>query len=74
MNLNQQEFESVVEERTKAAERAVRSSALHHAMGYLEERHELASTTPEEVCAVAAKFEAYLTAPATVFSRKEGAQ
>jgi hypothetical protein len=52
-----------------------RRDALSTAMRLLDAREELRAATPEQILSVAAKFEAYLSAPETVMSETEaGAQ
>lgn len=46
-----------------------RDEALTHARFWFRDRNE--EPTPEQILSVAAKFEAYLTAPATVLSETE---
>lgn len=62
-----------VEDHRKAAELRARDLALTEARNWFRDRHE--TPTIEDILSVAAKFEAYLTAPTTVLSDKEaGAQ
>lgn len=58
-----------IEDHQKAAELRARDHALTEARNWFRDRHE--TPTIADVLSVAAKFEAYLTAPATVLSEAE---
>jgi len=62
-----------IEHNRRALTLDAREIALNAARWYYIDRH-TDSATPEQILSVAAKFEAYLTAPETVLSEKEEAR
>lgn len=58
-----------IEHNRKALTLDTREIALNAARWYFVDRH--TEGTPEQILSVAAKFEAYLTAPETVLSERE---
>jgi hypothetical protein len=50
-----------------------RRDALNTAMRLLDAREELSAATPEQILSLAAKFEAYLSAPETALGDEEEA-